>query len=377
MKERKQKRILSRTIFIICLIFLGFAYLFLIFIPGYSSQIFGPPSPLMDNAHRILLSTRLFLKRDFLLIPNSNMEKERLFIINPGESVQEISEDLKREDFIKDPRIFQDYLVYKGIDRFMRSGTYQLDPKMKPLEIAAAFYDPNPQDVAFSFLAGWRAEEIASLLPTSGLSISTEEFLNEVSKPRKNFSSLLSAKPLSIEGFLFPGNYKVLRSITSDQLIFQLTNSFIGHLPKDYEVSLKKTGLSLYQTVILASIIEKEKILSEEAPIIASVFINRLNSGLPLQSDATVQYGLGYDDNQKTWWKNPLSSKDLNVESPYNTYLHKGLPPMPICNPGMESIVAALKPSKTDFLYFRAACDSSASHIFSSTYEDHLKAECK
>jgi UPF0755 protein len=145
----------------------------------------------------------------------------------------------------------------------------------------------------------------------------------------------------------------------------------------NYGTSLKRTNLDLNQAIILASIIEKETIFAEEAPMIASVFINRLNAGMPLQSDPTVQYALGYSEDQKTWWKNPLSSTDLGINSLYNTYLNDGLPPTPICNPGLNSINAILEPAETDYLFFRAACDGSGRHIFNVLYEDHLKAECK
>lgn len=140
---------------------------------------------------------------------------------------------------------------------------------------------------------------------------------------------------------------------------------------------IQGSNFNLNQAIILASIIEKETIIPDEAPMIASVFINRLNAGMPLQSDPTVQYAIGYSKDKKTWWKNPLTTSDLEINSPYNTYQNNGLPPTPICNPGLNSIRAVLEPADTNYLFFRAACDGSGRHIFNVHYEDHLKAACE
>jgi len=169
----------------------------------------------------------------------------------------------------------------------------------------------------------------------------------------------------------------VMKSANAEEFTRQVLLNFISQLPENYEASLNKTGLSLGDAIILASIIEKEAILPEEAPIIASVFINRLNANMPLQSDPTIQYALSYSTDQKTWWKNPLTSEDFDINSPFNTYLHLGLPPTPICNPGKSSIMAILEPANTEYLFFRAACDGSGRHIFNKTFEDHRSAACK
>ncbi|MGB9897319.1 endolytic transglycosylase MltG, partial [Thermanaerothrix sp.] len=137
-----------------------------------------------------------------------------------------------------------------------------------------------------------------------------------------------------------------------------------------------RQGLSLYQGVILASIVEREGIVKEEYPLIASVFLNRLRAGMKLDSDPTVQYALGYDAHLNTWWKNPLKSEDFKINSPYNTYINAGLPPTPICNPGLEALQAVANPAQTSYYYFRAQCDQSGRHVFSETYEQHLSEAC-
>ena len=377
MKETNQKHILTGIILVILLVFAAFTFIAIKLIPDMTSGLFGSPDPSLDNSNRILYSIKLYLNRDLLLTPYSSSGSEHLFIIEPGQLAADVVNNLSNEKFIKDPGILRDYLVYRGIDKLLQSGTYLLNPAMKPIEIANALYDANPQDVAFSFLAGWRAEEIAALLPTSGLEISVEDFLKLIHNPPKSLSALISSGITSLEGFLPPGNYQILKTATVEELIKQLLINFLNRMPANYEELLIKTGLSLDQAVTLASIVEKETILPEEAPIIASVFINRLDAGMPLQSDPTVQYALGYIEDQKTWWKNPLTGNDLTFESPYNTYIYPGLPPTPICNPGLASILAVLEPADTDFLYFRAACDGSGKHSFSLSFEDHLKAVCK
>ena len=377
MKETNQKHILTGIILVILLVFAAITFIAIKLIPDMTSGLFGSPDPSLDNSNRILYSIKLYLNRDLLLTPYSSSGSEHLFIIEPGQLAADVVNNLSNEKFIKDPGILRDYLVYRGIDKLLQSGTYLLNPAMKPIEIANALYDANPQDVAFSFLAGWRAEEIAALLPTSGLEISVEDFLKLIHNPPKSLSALISSGITSLEGFLPPGNYQILKTATVEELIKQLLINFLNRMPANYEELLIKTGLSLDQAVTLASIVEKETILPEEAPIIASVFINRLDAGMPLQSDPTVQYALGYIEDQKTWWKNPLTGNDLTFESPYNTYIYPGLPPTPICNPGLASILAVLEPADTDFLYFRAACDGLGKHSFSLSFEDHLKAVCK
>ena len=132
----------------------------------------------------------------------------------------------------------------------------------------------------------------------------------------------------------------------------------------------------MHQALILASIIEREAILDEEMPLIASVFLNRLDQNMQLAADPTVQYALGYNSNQNSWWTNPLSLEDLKYQSPYNTYIHVGLPPGPICNPGLNALQAVAMPAQSDFFYFRAACDGSGSHNFAVTFEEHLENGC-
>ena len=162
--------------------------------------------------------------------------------------------------------------------------------------------------------------------------------------------------------------------------MYDLITLFIGEfnvqVTKDLRRKFADQHLSLIQAMTLASIIQKEAVVEEEQPKIASVFFNRLSAGMKLESDPTTQYALGYNDKQKTWWTNPLSSNDLLVQSPYNTYVAAGLPPGPICSPGISALKAVASPAKTNYLFFMARCDGSGYHNFSTTFAEHAANAC-
>ena len=377
MNDKKLKIFLGVLIFFIALATVFFVVGISVLIPDAIVNVFGPPDPTLDNSSRILYSVKLYFNKEALNTPFTSSGSDRIFVIDPGSTANDVVDDLVKAQLIKDPETFTNYLVYKGIDRQLQSGTYVLNPILTPIEIAELLYDSTPEDIAFSFLAGWRAEEIAALLSSSGLNVTSSEFMDLVENPTPTLTEIITPGIRSLEGYLYPGNYQILKSAGAEQLIREILINFRSQIPENYETSLQNSNLDLNQAIILASIIEKETILPEEAPFIASVFINRLNVGMPLQSDPTVQYAIGFSEEQQTWWKNPLTSSDLSIISPYNTYLNNGLPPTPICNPGSVSIKAILQPADTDYLFFRAACDGSGRHIFNILYEDHLKAECK
>ncbi len=377
MNEKKLRFFLGAIILVAVVTSVVFILSIGVLIPRTIINLLGPADPALDNSNRILYSIKIYLNLKTLNTPFYSNGADRIFAIKPGTTANQIVDDLAYAQLIKDPATFSNFLVYKGIDRRLQPGSYVLNPNLTPIEIAELLYDTTPEDIAFSFLAGWRAEEIAALLPTSGLNISQDEFLNLIKNPSQSLKAIMAEDIKSLEGYLFPGEYQIFKSATAQELVSHFLFNFQSQLPEDYQALLQESKLDLNQVITLASIIEKETILPEEAPLIASVFINRLKAGMPLQSDPTVQYAIGYSDEQKSWWKNPLSLSDISINSPYNTYMINGLPPNPICNPGLVSIMAVLEPAETDYFYFRASCDGSGRHIFNILYEDHLKAECK
>jgi UPF0755 protein len=312
-----------------------------------------------------------------LVRPANPNGQNQSFTVTLGESIQSITQRLEEQKLIPNANAFRNFLAYSGLDVTLQAGEYQLNSGMTPLQIARALQDPTPAQVDFNILEGWRAEEIANSLPTSGLDISPEAFMAAVTKPPDGYPFLQDLPSLaSLEGYLFPGSYQLERSLSIDELIALLLANFEKNVNEETQAAFQNQGLTLHEAVILASMVEREAVLEEEMPVIASVFLNRLAAGMKLDSDPTVQYAIGHNAKQGTWWTNPLSLDDLKGNSPYNTYLFPGLPPGPIANPGMSALRAVANPADTSFFYFRASCDHSGSHQFSQTYDEHVRNAC-
>ncbi|MEW6717908.1 MAG: endolytic transglycosylase MltG [Chloroflexota bacterium] len=346
-------------------------------IPQRAAKTFGEPSINLTTWQQITLGAQLLLQTEELIQPTNLLGKSVIFEIQPGETTEEIINRLWTSGLISEPGAFRAYLVFTGLDTRLRADKYTLSAAMTPLEIAHSLIDATPNTVTFVVLPGWRLEEIAASLPTSGLSITPDDFLTTSrSYPRRiSFLSELPAD-IGLEGLLFPGAYDLPRSITLNELLVVLLRAFEQRVVFNLENAFANQGLSLLEAVTLASIVQREAVVTDEMPRIASVFLNRLSVGMKLDADPTVQYALGYNPIQNTWWTNPLSSSDLHLDSPYNTYLYPGLPPAPICNPGIEALNAVAYPEQTSYFYFRAACDKSGYHQFAHTYEEHLANAC-
>ncbi len=338
---------------------------------------FGPPATNLDPLQRLQLSILLLYQSDQLHSPAANSGDEVRFEIPLGESPLVIASRLESDGIILDSQSFINYLKYSGLDTTLQAGTYSLSPTTSPVELAHILQDATPSEITFSILPGWRMEEIAATLPTSGLEITPDEFLLAASTP-----TLLNSLPpeipgnKSLEGFLSPGSYRIPRQTNLEQLLNILIGEFESQLSLDLLNGFERQGLNLHQAVSLASIVERETIVAEEMPIIASVFLNRLAMGMPLEADSTVQYAVGFNPDQNTWWTNPLSMSDLQFNSPYNTYIYAGLPPGPISNPGSRAIRAVAFPAQSPYYYFRATCDESGRHDFSETFDEHLNKAC-
>ncbi len=224
-------------------------------------------------------------------------------------------------------------------------------------------------------------EEIAASLPTSGLDITPEAFFAAANSAPPGLGLLPVSSPkgasASSEGFLYPDTYILPRETTAEALVGEFLRNFSLHLTTDLREGFNRQGLDVYQAVTMASIIQREAVVADEQPQIASVFINRLNIGMKLETDPTVQYALGYNTSQGTWWTNPLSAEDLKFDSPYNTYIYTGLPPGPIANPSLGALRAIAFPAETPYYFFRARCDGSGLHNFAVTFEEHVQNGCQ
>jgi UPF0755 protein len=363
-------------IILILLVILVLVYFALGYIPARASLLYGPPARGLSITERIEYSTRLLAHGDLLTTPLFPNGIEQRFQIEQGEAVLSIVTRLEEANLISDAQAFYDYLVYTGLDLTLQAGDYTLSPSFSIIDIAQELQDATPEDVTLVILPGWRMEEIAASLPTSGLGIAPEEFLRAAQTPAP---AILEFVPLtsSMEGFFLPDVYILPRVTPVEELLELIARNFALHITDDLRAGFTTQGLNVFQAVTLASLVERESIQEDEQALIASVFINRLNIGMHLGSDPTVQYALGYDLAGGTWWKNPLSLADLQYDSPYNTYVHTGLPPGPIASPSLEALRAVAFPEISPYYYFRAKCDGSGYHIFAVTLEEQITNGCE
>jgi UPF0755 protein len=346
-------------------------------LPSWAETRFGPPAENLDPYQRVILSAQLLTQANDLLQPVDPAGSEQPFSVELGESTYSITSRLQTDGLIRSADAIRNYLVFAGLDKSIQAGEYRLSPRMTALEVAASLQDFTPTETTFGILPGWRLEEVAALLPTSGLGFSQEEFMAAASgiSPLSPMAGEFPAGA-SLEGFLFPDTYTFDRTASVQAFLNTILENFQIKVNPDIRQGFARQGLSLHQAVTLASIVQREAVVEEEMPLIASVFYNRLAAGMKLEADSTTQYALGFNQAQNTWWTNPLSTSDLQVASPYNTYVYPGLPPGPIANPGLKALQSVAYPAQTPYFYFRAACDGSGRHMFAETFEQHVLNAC-
>jgi len=345
-------------------------------IPRQARDAFGAPAPQLGPAQTFSYAARLLLYQNDLTTPKDSAGASQPFTVNSGEAIDSITFRLENNGLIRNGEALRAYLIYSGLDTGVQAGNYELSPASTAVQIAHRLQDATPDKVTFVVLPGWRLEEIAAALPTSGLAITPGEFIISANNPVGGVDLGLPPQATSLEGFLFPDSYSLSRNLTATDMVNTLVADFLQKATLDIREGFMAHGLDLYQGVILASLVQREAMVEDEQPVIASVFYNRLAAGMTLASDPTVQYAIGYDNAAKTWWKNPLSADDLSIDSPYNTYIYKGLPPGPIANPSLSALRAAAFPASTNYYYFRARCDNSHRHNFAETYQQHLQNAC-
>ncbi len=239
-------------------------------VPLVAENSFGPPNPKLNAWQRFSFGWQLLSHSSDLTVPRNPNGEEQLFIIQPGDSVPGISARLEQAGLIPNAQLFGVYLAWNGMDAYIQTGTFRLSPAMSATSIAGMLESATLTEITFSILPGWRMEEIAASLPTSGLSITADEFLAAASGT--GFYLDLIPTGASAEGFLFPDVYILPRTTDATHLVSILLQGFASHLPADYPGEFASHGLTVYQAVTLASIIEREAIQDEEMPMIASVF---------------------------------------------------------------------------------------------------------
>lgn len=274
----------------------------------------------------------MFWWQNGLLPADSSNKTPKIFVINNGDGVRVIANNLKQEGLIRDPIVFFLYTRMNGLDKQIQAGDFRLNPSMPAKEVAETLTH-GILDIWVTIPEGSRAEEIADILKAK-IPTFEDSWREELNKN---------------EGYLFPDTYLIPREATVDQVVSLLTNTFENRFAA---LDISKSNFTQEELVIIASMIEREAKHAEDRPKVASVIINRLNLGMKLDIDATIQYALGYQEDQKRWWKKGLTLEDLKLNSPYNTYRVAGLPPAPISNPGLESLRAAANPADTNYLFY-------------------------
>jgi len=269
---------------------------------------------------------------------DSSNTTPQIFVVPQGQSASTISKRLKDSGFIKSRTVFKLMVDQKSLSSKLQAGDFRLSPSMNLETIIDSLIHAS-LDYWITFPEGLRVEEYADRLAEKS-TLNTQDFI-------------LAAKPY--EGRLFPDTYLIPQTASVQDILTLLITTFE-----------KKSPTQDKDIIILASLIEREAKHQQDRPLVSSVLHNRLDIGMALQIDATVQYAIG---NSKTWWKQDLTLKDIKTPSPYNTYIHPGLPPQPIANPGLASLKAALNPASTDYLYY--VSDSGGYNHYASDLDGH------
>ncbi len=333
-----------------------------------------------ENIERKILALSLRMREDELALPAGENPRPRPFTINPGEPARFVAFRLEQEGFIRDASLFNLYLRVTGLDRRIEAGNFMLAETMTMPEIAEALQEARFEEVLVTLPEGLRAEEVAERLAEAYV-LDSERFLTAVRQPRAldifDEYDFLRDLPegASLEGYLFPDTYRFPVNATTPEIVLR---AFLDNF--DAKVGAEKlvggsSGLSGHDLITLASIVEREAVQADERPLIASVYVNRLNGtcaaevgGNYLQADPTVQYARGTVGN---WWWKPQSVEEYaQVLSPYNTYLNPGLPPGPIASPGLSAIEATRNPAQTSYCFF-VATGEDGRHVFAQTLAEH------
>ena len=294
----------------------------------------------------------------FLMSPPTASEAVVNFDVPTGSNSRTIAKQLASQKLIRSELAFRLVVRHRGIEKRLKAGTYVLRRNMSLSDILDEFEKGHVTLVSWTVPEGLTLAGIAELWAAGGFG--TAAAFQGAAEAKNLLEQYGIPEGKTVEGYLFPNTYKFAKGTTPDAVIQMMLDEFKKHWTFDKEASdLERTR---HEIVTLASIIEKEAGVASERPRIASVFHNRLKRGWRLQADPTVLYAVGNP-------KRPLTKADLRVDSPYNTYVTKGLPPGPIASPSIESIRAALRPEKTDYLYFVAIGERK--HHFSKTLSEH------
>lgn len=327
-----------------------------------------------DKSKKIIVAVLLIITIIMTIVivqagPYNNNNKSDIVVDIPtGSTVNNVADILKENKLIKNELIFKIYVKVSNNSSKLKSGKYLFNQTYSNNEIIKDLAKGKiyNEGIKITVPEGSTSKEIIDLLVKNKLGSDKkyEELINNPKEFYGEFDFLKEDKIISLEGFLYPSTYYFEEDESEKDILNDMLSAFKSQYNEKLQKKQKDLKISLWEVVNLASIVEKEAVLDEDRAIIASVFYNRIDIGMPLQSDATIQYA--FKERKKS-----ITYNDLKIDSPYNSYVKKGLPPTPIANPGIKSVEAVLYPDKTDYLYFVAKIDGG--NTYSKTYEEHVK----
>jgi UPF0755 protein len=325
------------------------------------AQVQDHDTLLKQDFVRALVADRVGTETDIAKDPHA---ESRTFVIARGQTAGRIAQNLQDQGFIRSALAFTYVLYDTGRETSMQAGTYTISPAFTPRELAQVFEKAPSEQTVLRIIEGWRLSETAAAVNKSFPSITADEFMKAaVVGQRQN--TVLAGLPAdtSLEGFLFPDTYFFKPTATATQIVDALLDQFELRVGKTLRQAAVERKMTIYDIVKLGSIVEREARDRGESATIAGVYTNRLEIGMKLDADPTVQYAVGA-------WREP-TLQDLEIDSPYNTYKVAGLPPTPICSPGQAALEGAANPAQVPYFYFVAKNDGTGDHAFATTLEEH------
>lgn len=325
-----------------------------------------------------LIGSGIFLYRGIYLPKDKNLQTEKIFTIEKGQGIGKISSNLRNEGIIKYPIAFQIYVISKGIYSDLQTGDYLLSPSMNVPQISQKISKGEVATKKITIIEGWNLRDIAVYCEDEGL-FNNQEFFAFVGFPLSGYVnpkdfyhefSFLDDKPanLTMEGYLFPDTYELPQNVTLEQFIQKMLANFDEKLTPDLRTEISRQKKSIFEIITMASLLEREVKTIEDKKLVSGILWKRLAEGMPLQVDATVTYITSRKAAN-------ISIEETKIDSPYNTYKYKGLPLGPICNPGLESIKAAIYPESSGYWYYLSTPEGET--IFSKTFSEHSAAAKK
>ncbi len=290
------------------------------------------------------------------------------FLIQKGEGDEEIGRSLKEQGIIKNNYFFSLYAIISGNDSKLQAGRYSLSPAMTITEIVRKFVSGDVIKQKITIIEGWTIKDIEKYFVDKEI-VSAQSFREALNKDYSSYDFLKERpKNISIEGYLFPDTYNISLEEEAEDIVGLMLLNFNKKLNAGLRQQIVSQNKTIFEVITMASIIEKEVKTTDDKKIVAGILWKRLDAGMPLQVDATVNYIT--DKNHPG-----VTIEDTKIDSPYNTYKYKGLPKGPISNPGMDSILAAIYPTETKYWYYLSGFDGKT--IFSETFAEHNAARAK